>query len=45
MACASIPIMTLMQAEKPSQIGLDHACTCGDVNLNITDKPENNDFI
>jgi len=45
MVCVSIPIMTLMQAEKSSQNGLDYACICGDINLNITDKPENNNFI
>jgi len=38
-------LITLMQAEKAFQNSLDYVCTCGDVNLNITDKPENNDFI
>jgi len=27
------------------QNGLDYVCICGDINLNITDKRENNDFI
>jgi len=45
MACASIPVMTLMQAERPFTERLDYVCTCGNVNLNITDKLENNDFI
>jgi len=44
MACASIPVMTLMQAERVFTKRLDYVCTCG-VNLNITDKPENNNFI
>jgi len=45
MACTSIPVMTLMQAEEPSQNSLDYVCTCEDVYLNTTDELENNDFI
>jgi len=30
---------------KSSQNDLDYVCICGDVNLNITEKPKNNDFI
>jgi len=44
MTCANIPVMTLMQAER-AFTGWLRLCTCGDVNLDITDKPENNDFI
>jgi len=44
MTYANILVMTLIQAER-TFTGWLRLYTCGDVNLNITDKPKNNDFI
>jgi len=44
MACAIIPVMTLMQTERAFTDWL-RLCTHRDINLNITDKSENNDFM